>query len=114
MDRIVASEFKLLLENTSQSWFGGRAEVGVDPAALVLEVSPVDMALAVLLVRVVLFGSLVIVNMALLVLVSFEDIALLDVALEVPLELLLVDINMVLELSLDVGVQSRGKPWILC
>lgn len=103
------------MEDTSQSWFGGRAEVGVDPAALiVLGMLLVDMALAVLLVRVVLFGSLVIVNMALLVLVSFEDNALLDVALEVPLGLLLVDINMVLELSLDIGVQSRGEPWVLC
>jgi hypothetical protein len=102
------------LEDTSQSWFGGRAEVGVDPAALVLGMLLVDMALAVLLVRVVLFGSLVIVNMALLVLVSFEDNALLDVALEVSLGLLHVDINMVLELSLDIGVQSRGEPWVLC
>ena len=70
--------------------------------------------LAVLLVRVVLFGLLVIMNMVSLVLVLFEDIALLDVALEVPLGLLLVDINMALELLFDVGVQSCGKPWILC
>ena len=89
----------------SQSWFGGRAEVGVDPAALV-RVSLLDMALALL------FGSLI-VNLALLVIVSF-DVVLLDVTLEVPLGLLLVDINMALELSLDVGVLSRGKPCVLC
>ena len=88
----------------SQSWFGGRAEVGVDPAALV-RVSLLDMALALL------FGSLAVVNLA--VLVSF-DFALLDVTLEVPLGLLLVDINMALKLSLDVGVLSRGKPCVLC
>ena len=41
---------------------------------------------------------------------------LLDMALEleVPLGLLLVDIDMVIELLLAVGVQSRGKPWVLC
>ena len=95
---------------------GSRVEGDVIPATLVLWVSLVDMALAVLLVREMLFGSLVVVNMALLVLVLSEDSVLLDMALEleVPLGLLLVDIDMVIALLLTVGVQSRGKPWVLC
>ena len=80
-----------------------------------LWVSLVDMALAVLLVRVMLFGSLVVVNMALLVLVLSEDSVLLDMVLEleVPLGLLLVNIDIVIELLLAVGVQSHGKAWVL-
>ena len=95
---------------------GSRVEGDVIPATLVLWVSLVDMVLAVLLVREMLLGSLVVVNMALLVLVLSEDSVLLDMALEleVPLGLLLVDIDMVIELLSAVGVQSRGRPWVLC
>ena len=95
---------------------GSRVEGDVIPATLVLWVSLVDMVLAVLLVREMLLGSLVVVNMALLVLVLSENNVLLDMALEleVPLGLLLVDIDMVIEVLLAVGVQSRGKPWVLC
>ena len=95
---------------------GGRAEEDVIPATLVLWMSLVDMVLVVLLVREMLFGSLVVVNMALLVLVLSEDSVLLDMALEleVPLGLLLADIDMVIEVLLTVCVQSRGKPWVLC
>lgn len=65
----------------------------------------------------VLFGLLVIVNMALFVLKSFEDIALLirhgiGGAVEIAATWH-VDINMALKLLFDnIGVYSRGKPWI--
>ena len=94
---------------------GSRVEGDVIPATRVSWVSLVDMVLAVLLIREMLFGSLVVVNMALLVLVLSEDcIVRHGIGTQVPLGLLLVDIDIVIELLLAVGIQSRGKPWVLC